>query len=318
MVARTYRGRTAFTLIELLVVMSIIAVLASLLMAAVMKVRSIGKETAAKSEIRQLDVSINAYVANRGTHLPSFGHIDPTNPAVNPNRYFRLLPKYDGSLGLVQNAPTDTTCFEWQYLNRIFPGLSPSATGLPALNLDCNQTMIFFLTGGPVTNYTGFSNDARFPFDTTNLSNRKGKFFDIPDNRINNGHYLDPWGTAYMYFAPYDGKQYPAPPSAASDVIPQPVLQAFITDPNVVQPTGINPFLSLLSAGPPAKFKAIKDNSFQIISAGPNKIFGRGGFFVTAGNYSAYVAGQSPYGPQDPGGDDFSNFNNLKLSAPNN
>ncbi len=83
--------------------------------------------------------------------------------------------------------------------------------------MDCNQTMMFFLTGGEVTQYSGFSNDATRPFDNSAASqtNRKGKYFDIPFNRlevdVNNnrtGRYVDPWGTPYMYIAPVDGKTY--------------------------------------------------------------------------------------------------------------
>src|SRR5262245_1083555 len=114
MVARTNRARPAgFTLIELLVVIAIIGVIASLLMAAVMRVRNAGKEAEAKSDIRQLEVNINNYVAKYGTYLPSFGQ--------GPNNTFRLRRLWPQSGGTV--ATPDQTSLEFLYLLRIFPGL---------------------------------------------------------------------------------------------------------------------------------------------------------------------------------------------------
>jgi hypothetical protein len=297
-----------------------------------MRVSLAGDEARAKSEIRQLETNINGYkAALHVDHLPAFGHQD-SNPAnwaiVNPNRYFRLLRKYDGTIPPSslsgQNAPTDTSCFEWQYLSRIFPGLSPSNTGLAKDYLfDSNQTMVFFLTGGEVTQYSGFSNDPSRPFDYSpaTQNNRKGKYFDIPDNRlqvingVRTGRYLDPWGTPYLYMAPYDGKQYPMPATATTDVI----LQAVLLNMGVAgQPTGVNPYRSLVTTTPTQIItKGVNDGSFQIISAGPNKIFGRGGFYVPGPptGLNPYTPGVSPYTDKDPGGDDFANFRNLKLSA---
>ncbi|HEY2784731.1 MAG TPA: type II secretion system protein [Fimbriiglobus sp.] len=303
MVARRIRPRPAgFTLIELLVVITIIGVLAALVLAAVMKVQGIGYEAQAKSEIRQLETNINAYIAKNGTYLPSFGG--------GANGAFRLRPKYDGTLG------PDTNSIEWQYLIRIFPALSPVNTGLPNVDYDNNQTMVFFLTGGEVTQYSGFSNDARFPFDTSPASqnNRKGKFFDIPNKSLQKlnggttGRYVDPWGTPYVYMAPIDGKQYPQP-SASGDVIPQAVLQNMMGNPTPGQPTGMNPYRTQIS---PTVTKALKEGSFQIISAGPDKFFGPGG---------VYAPGQGVYFNKSeyPGfvaGDDFSNFSGARLSVP--
>jgi hypothetical protein len=95
-------------------------------------------------------------------------------------------------------------------------------------------------------------------------------------NGARTGRYLDPWGTPYLYMAPIDGKLYPATGQG-----------------------GVNPFRQSAA-------KAINPDTFQIISAGPNKVFGPGG---------VYTPGVSPYTDKQPGGDDFSNFRNLKLSA---
>src|SRR5262245_32805818 len=244
MLARRIQPRSAgFTLIELLVVIAIIGVLASLLMAGVMRVRNVGKEAACKSDLRQLDANINAFKAARKVdHLPSFGGA--------ADGKFRLRRLYPISGGGNITIP-DQQSVEFQYLIRVFPGLTNNKvltgpnTGaidldpnnsVPAaawFDMDCNQTMVFFLTGGEVTRYSGFSNDATRPFDTSpgTENNRKGKYLDIPHNRIQvnaagqtQGRYLDPWGTPYVYMAPFDGKLYPTPQSVAGDVIPQSVL----------------------------------------------------------------------------------------------
>jgi prepilin-type N-terminal cleavage/methylation domain-containing protein len=321
MAARTNRARpSGFTLIELLVVMSIIGVLASLLLAAVMRVRLAGNEARAKSEIRQVETNINGFRAARHVdYLPSFGS--------GPNGTFRLQKVYPVS---------DQTSPEFQYLVQIFPGivvnkdpvtgaidLDPNKSVPPTAwgNYDNNQILIFFLTGGEVTQYQGFSNDASRPFDTSagSMANRTGKYFDIPFERIQTlangtrtGRYLDPWGTPYVYMTS-DGKTYPLP-TAASDVVPQ----ALLVNMGVAnQPTGINPFRSLTSG---TNTKAFNDKTFQIISAGPNKIFGRGSYYLSGGGQipivcAPYTPGTSPYSDKDPGGDDFANFRNLKLSA---
>jgi hypothetical protein len=282
-----------------------------------MRVSLAGDEARAKSEIRQLETNINGYKAARHVnYLPSFGG--------GANGVFRLRKVYNTNPETAANA--SVTSIEWQYLNTVFPGLQPGGrtgldNGLPNLDLDCNQTLIFFLTGGEVTKYSGFSNDPTQPFDTSAASqaNRTGKYFDIPDNRlqvingVRTGRYLDPWGTPYVYMAPVDGRQYPMP-SATADVIPQAVLLNMGV---AGQPTGINPFRSFVSG---TNTKAINDSSFQLISAGPNKIFGRGSFYLSGGGQTPvvcapYTPGSSPYSDKDPGGDDFANFRNLKLSA---
>lgn len=61
------RRSTAFTLVELLVVIGIIAVLISLLLPALAKTREAAKDTACKSNLRQVGIFLNLYAqANRG------------------------------------------------------------------------------------------------------------------------------------------------------------------------------------------------------------------------------------------------------------
>jgi hypothetical protein len=61
---------------------------------------------------------------------------------------------------------------------------------------------------------------------------------------------------------------------------------------------------AFFQSGTPNKYLNAK--SFQLISAGRDKVFGRGG---------AWVAGNGDYAQNAIGHDDFSNFNRLRLGV---
>lgn len=160
------------------------------------------------------------------------------------------------------------------YLKRVFPQIDANNTGYSGgpVSMSQNQSLIFFLTGSVATNYTGFSSDRVHPFSTGGL--RIGPFIDITASKINGNHEMvDPWGTPFAYFTSIHGNDYPAVTFTANG-------------------SSVSPFTE---AG-----RFVQQKSFQIISAGPNRIFGPGGDYRGA-NAAAYRAGAI-------GGDDLSNF----------
>ncbi len=259
--------RAAFTLIELLVVIAIIAILVSLLMAGVQRVRVMGPQTENASRISQISDAIGRCKNDlKLSFIPSGGG-------------FNLKSAYGAS------DP------ELNILLRAFPNMNPGATGLPNKVLDGNQTLCFFLTGGAVTGLTGFSNNPTAPFTPPGAGNqtRKGPWLDPNPKLFANGPgdmpwLVDPYGSPYAYFAVVEGKQ--ANPSTYQG-------QTFSSG---VTAGTVTPYFT--NPGPPIRY--MNELGFQIISAGRDKNFGSGGPLPAVGspggednqsNFSQYLLG---------------------------
>lgn len=293
-------GRAGFTMVEILVVITIIAILASLILAAVLRAMDVGTRTENFAEIAQIESAIGE--AKQKLNLPQI----PPGP-------FNLKAIYSGT------EP------ELGYLLQAFPQMNWGGTttnGLVAgtnVWLDSNQTLLFFLNGSVFTNYTGFSTNPATPFavSTTVNSNRIGPFLQASTKyyqtnpKTSSGYVLqsttspnqagpvtvsvgtqvtvytsnggttqtyipwlvDPYGLPFAYFAALNAKNgmYYAPATASATTLT--TTQSYmvtLSGPSVPSPL---PVLVPYQANG----VYINPTGFQIISSGKDSFFGSSG-----------------------------------------
>jgi prepilin-type N-terminal cleavage/methylation domain-containing protein len=171
--------RAGFTLIELLVVIAIIAILISLLLAALFKARALGEDLECRKDITELHKAVAAFLTN--DKLGALGH-DVGMPSV-----------FD---------PSGADAASASYIARLFPK-SGGTLLLPAARLSGDECLVLFLRG-PQGN--GWSTNPRNPAAVG--GERIGPFFDFKPQRLvdtnGNGYpsYLDRFGTPIAYFSP--------------------------------------------------------------------------------------------------------------------
>ena len=288
MLRQSGHGRAGFTLIELLVVIAIIAVLISLLLPAVQKVREAGDRAENRARLLAINTAMNTLKGNSAygnpKYIPAGGY---------PNGPFRLRSAYPAAGG----TQPDVNSFEARYLIAMFHipidasgGISNlTGSGGPALSadLDANQTLTFFLGGipevqGTAANFPGFSTNPATPFkaratpdeprklsgiDLGGGSNKPKYALSIPPGggQVPFARLLDPYGTPYAYFCAYDGqtnKYFGF--NGAADMLP-------FMDPT--PPGGvIRPYQTGTGAAP---FE--NPSGYQLISAGRDRLFGISG-----------------------------------------
>jgi prepilin-type N-terminal cleavage/methylation domain-containing protein len=288
--SHTHRGRTAFTLIELLVVIAIIAILVALTSAAVIRTIARGPEVTAATEINQLAGALGTFKGKFGSYPPS-----------------RIILHNRGSNYGTSQLDLDSK----QYLQSIFPGLAniwsaggavnwggPDGTRTTPVTLTGDQCLVFFLggiqtgaggtpgclgwgTGNDPTNVTGTTIPPFYQFPSTRLVAGNGGYFSC----------LDAWKQKpYAYFSSYSWKG------------PNQYLRYF-NNPGGSDCSTLNilPY-QFPPAGNVVRF--VNPDSFQIICAGQDGVFGGGG----AWNPQSGIPGA--------GADDLTNFASGRVGNP--
>jgi len=288
---RRNTGRGGYTFVELLVVIAIIAILMGLLVGAAIKVFSGGDKVRVRDELGQLSSDLVIFMQDRKIDIPP--------PSM-------LLLREDGDYSAATNGANaalarDSHLFLIKMFGNIsFANMDWNGNGVIDAGfviLDGPQCLVFFLGG--IKGNLGFSTNTRNPTD--NRQDRIGPFFKFQPKRLTTDpsgfpRYNDPWGTPYAYFSSYNRRngyeKYYASPGLGTDC-PGLVPYYKSTIGNVV-----------LAAYDPTQVNHYNPETFQIISAGPDKQFGAGGL----------------WGPGNPalgaGADDYANFHRTRLGTP--
>jgi hypothetical protein len=293
-------------------VIAIIGVLVSLLMAAVFKVTGSGEQAMVRSEISQLSQGITAFMAKFSVKDP------PPSRLILSNRresYFQ---------------PPDFTKFKsqihqdsYEYLMRLWPRLnwndptSPINWGGPSgeIELQGQECLVFFLGGiptrSPSAGCTGFSTNPRNP---TFPGGDRISFFDFKANRLVDPDAAEPTAngffsykdayekTPYAYFSSYKtGNRYNRYFAGVGSISECARLTDIGNPRNQVWPYAY-------VFGPTPRY--LQPDTFQIISAGPDGLFGRGSM---PPNGDLWNPKQSIYRAGDAGYDDIANFHDRQL-----
>lgn len=320
MTTRTTGRRAGFTLIELLVVILIIGVLVSLLVVGVSSVRVSARKAEAATDIAQVANGLASFKAKMNVgYIPAFRFEKQANATFAFGK-FRLRATYPDAPAAGEPG---SNSFEFAYLRQVFPQIGATDPGTNSTgvttpqDLDPNQMLVTFLTGGLQTNYRGFSTNRARPFSMPG-DNALGPFLEFKATKYTpEGRLIDPFGVPFAYFAfdPSFGS-YPNNNNVAATSNGQPtaVIAPFANgydgtyqvDGTAIAPNNITAFYTPGVAPQPIAFHNPK--GFQLVSAGPDQVFGRGG---------AWVPGQGDYvsvGTNVFGGDDLSNFNEGPLN----
>ena len=312
---------SAFTLVELLIVIAIIGILASLATVGVMTALEKGKSVAARTEISQLESAIAAAKQNFGgvDNLPSAIKLhsradslmaDNTQIAINTKNF---LTKAFGKAWIPLPNPTTLIYSSTPYMYWMGAGY----TGTYPVTLTGMEALVFWLGGGRDGSGTfqGFSSNPAAPWGTGNASYKiKGPFYEFdavrvlpinidpltgkisnlpPPSSVTVSTFVDRWNGSYAYFSSADYSNFSRTVNGGY---------------GAYSATGgsISPLLRATNT-------FYNPKTFQIISAGPDQIFGKGSFGGGTTFGLIHTPGSGDYLVGAPGYDDLANFSSTQL-----
>jgi prepilin-type N-terminal cleavage/methylation domain-containing protein len=301
--------RSAFTLVELMVVILIIAILVSLISSAALKAMQKIPEVTTRTEISQLEMALQAFMADYGLTAPppSYLVLNEASPLNTPSAPFltQVFGRNFGSQGWV----------DWNG-----DGIQQTAPWY----LEGEQCLVFYLGGIPsapgLAGYSpqGFSTNNMNPALPVTVSpKRKGPYYTFQVARLKLltalnpiaspfPVYIDAWqtktgpffatlgGTPYAYFSSNGNNN-----TGYLQNAPQPLQDC----------ASIGAYAYYIAGTNPNQF--MNPNTYQIISAGKDGIFGMFGLSNRAG-----TAGWNPTaGAVGVGADDQANFSASLLGS---
>ena len=299
------RARPGFTLVEIVVVILILTVLAALLMPALTGAQRSARRAKAVAEITQLASALELFKSTYGMYPPSYivlresDAYDMGNPdhAHSVRMLRRLWPNISLNIG-------GSGSHSWD-INR-------NGDDDDTITLRGAECLVFFVGGVLGAQFDadspasclgiGFSKDPSNPFSTSTSASRYGPFFEFAGARFMNGvsdtelmpEYEDVFGNdmPLAYFSSYEGQGYqqnnvtwPGSPSWAyrtSTTVSPSCLQG--PNPYVLndKSTGECGVLADYDSGDPDDTPLVtywKRQSYQIICAGEDGLFGAGGYY---------------------------------------
>jgi general secretion pathway protein G len=282
------------TLIELLIVIGIIGLLAGLLLGAVILIRGKTRQAKARNDITQLSNALEQFKHKYGFYPPSRIRLRERYSEYSPNDMLDV----DSVWYIERMAPriTDTwatTGIDWNQNGQTDAGWHVTLQG--------DQCLVFFLGGLPIAGdppgCLGFSTNVANP---AQLGGDRLKLYEFDTTRLVDLHgngfysYLDPFDTGqpYAYFVAYQQHIFDASALAPANPLYVPYTQPYYNryanyhDPDLGSPAsdcqqlGVYPYASAFY--PPSHAQGVlglqylQPSRFQILSAGPDGVFGMG------------------------------------------